>query len=52
MRRFAPFPAAFRKGMAYFITVGVNTYEYPAWNLAAQDSRRLQEVLGPRFKQI
>ncbi|HLM55741.1 MAG TPA: caspase family protein, partial [Pyrinomonadaceae bacterium] len=38
------------KGRAYIISVGVNAYENPAWDLrfAANDARRLQEVMASR----
>lgn len=44
----APAPV---KGRAYLISVGVNAYENPAWDLrfAANDARRLQEVLSERL---
>ncbi len=39
------------KGRAYIISVGVNAYENPAWDLrfAANDARRLQEVVAERL---
>jgi WD40 repeat protein len=44
----APAPV---KGRAYLISVGVNAYENPAWDLrfAANDARRLQEVVSERL---
>jgi WD40 repeat protein/uncharacterized caspase-like protein len=40
------------KGRAYVISVGVNAYENEAWDLrfAANDARRLQEVVGARVR--
>ena len=47
----APLPAA--KGRAYVISVGVNAYENEAWDLrfAANDARRLQEVVAARVRE-
>jgi hypothetical protein len=47
----APLPAA--KGRAYIVSVGVNAYENEAWDLrfAANDARRLQEVVAARVRQ-
>ena len=44
-------PDAPVKGRAYLISVGVNAYENPAWDLrfAANDARRLQAVMGERL---
>jgi WD40 repeat protein len=44
----APAPV---KGRAYLISVGVNAYENPAWDLrfAANDARRLQAVVSERL---
>lgn len=38
------------KGRAYLVSVGVNAYDNPAWDLrfAANDARRMQEVLAER----
>jgi WD40 repeat protein/uncharacterized caspase-like protein len=46
-----PLPAA--KGRAYVVSVGVNAYENEAWDLrfAANDARRLQEVVAARVRQ-
>jgi WD40 repeat protein/uncharacterized caspase-like protein len=45
-----PLPAA--KGRAYVVSVGVNAYENEAWDLrfAANDARRLQEVVSARVR--
>jgi WD40 repeat protein/uncharacterized caspase-like protein len=45
-----PLPAA--KGRAYVISVGVNAYENEEWDLrfAANDARRLQEVVAARVR--
>ena len=39
---------------AYLITMGVNSFEDPNWNLnfAASDARRLQEALGNRLREL
>jgi uncharacterized caspase-like protein len=39
------------KGKAYIITVGVNAYENPVWDLqyAANDAKRLQQVINDRL---
>lgn len=46
-----PLPAA--KGRAYVVSVGVNAYENEAWDLrfAANDARRLQEVVTARVRE-
>jgi WD40 repeat protein len=46
-----PPPAA--KGRAYVVSVGVNAYENEEWDLrfAANDARRLQEVVATRVRQ-
>ncbi len=46
-----PLPAA--KGRAYVVSVGVNAYENEAWDLrfAANDARRLQEVVAARVRE-
>lgn len=48
LRLAAPLPAA--KGRAYVVSVGVNAYENEAWDLrfAANDARRLQDVVAER----
>ena len=45
-----PLPPA--KGRAYVVSVGVNAYENEAWDLrfAANDARRLQEVVAARVR--
>jgi WD40 repeat protein/uncharacterized caspase-like protein len=45
-----PLPAA--KGRAYVVSVGVNAYENEEWDLrfAANDARRLQEVVAARVR--
>lgn len=45
-------PLAPAKGRAYVVSVGVNAYENPAWDLrfAANDARRLQEVVAARVE--
>jgi WD40 repeat protein/uncharacterized caspase-like protein len=42
------------KGRAYVVSVGVNAYENEAWDLrfAANDARRLQEVVAARVRQV
>jgi WD40 repeat protein/uncharacterized caspase-like protein len=46
-----PLPAA--KGRAYVVSVGVNAYEDEDWDLrfAANDARRLQEVVAARVRE-
>ena len=46
-----PLPAA--KGRAYVVSVGVNAYANEAWDLrfAANDARRLQEVVAARVRE-
>jgi WD40 repeat protein/uncharacterized caspase-like protein len=46
-----PLPAA--KGRAYVVSVGVNAYENEAWDLrfAANDARRLQEIVAARVRE-
>lgn len=41
-----------RKGRAYLLTIGVNTSDNPHYNLryAANDARRMQEVVGARLR--
>lgn len=41
-----------RKGRAYLLTIGVNTSDNPQYNLryAANDARRMQEVVGARLR--
>jgi WD40 repeat protein/uncharacterized caspase-like protein len=48
-----PEPLAAAKGRAYVVSVGVNAYENEAWDLrfAANDARRLQEVVAERVRQ-
>ncbi|HEX7314187.1 MAG TPA: caspase family protein [Pyrinomonadaceae bacterium] len=47
----APLPSA--KGRAYVVSVGVNAYENEEWDLrfAANDARRLQEVVAARVRE-
>jgi WD40 repeat protein len=46
-------PLAAAKGRAYVISVGVNAYENEEWDLrfAANDARRLQEVVAARVRE-
>jgi uncharacterized caspase-like protein len=48
-----PQPLAATKGRAYVVSVGVNAYENEEWDLrfAANDARRLQEVVAARVRQ-
>jgi uncharacterized caspase-like protein len=48
-----PEPLAAAKGRAYVVSVGVNAYENEEWDLrfAANDARRLQEVVAARVRQ-
>ncbi|MFN0123714.1 MAG: WD40 repeat domain-containing protein [Blastocatellia bacterium] len=47
-----PQPLAPRKGRAYIISLGVNAYDNPAFDLkfAANDARRLQAVIGETLR--
>lgn len=40
------------KGRAYIISIGVNSVEDPRWNLnyAANDARKMQEIIGGRMR--
>ena len=46
-------PLAAARGRAYVVSVGVNAYENEAWDLrfAANDARRLQEVVAARLRE-
>jgi sugar lactone lactonase YvrE len=49
-----PEDIAVAKRRAYLITMGVNAFEDPAWDLqfAASDARRVQQALGSRLQEL